>query len=132
MGKANGNVGGKGGSMHMYCKDFYGGNGIVGAQVPLGVGVSLQQKRSGTNNVCVNLYGDGASNQGQIYEAYNMAKLWNLPSIFICENNKYGMATAAQRSSANTDYYTRGDVIPGIWVRANYNRSRFMQLSLKL
>uniref|UniRef100_A0A5K3EPB8 Pyruvate dehydrogenase E1 component subunit alpha n=1 Tax=Mesocestoides corti TaxID=53468 RepID=A0A5K3EPB8_MESCO len=115
MGKANGNVEGKGGSMHMYAKEFYGGNGIVGAQVPLGAGIALHKKRTGTNNVSVTMYGDGASNQGQVFEAFNMAKLWNLPCIFICENNKYGMGTSAQRSSANTAYYTRGDFIPGIW-----------------
>ncbi len=84
-------------------------------KVPLGAGIALHKKRSGTNNVCVNMYGDGASNQGQVFEAFNMAKLWNLPCIFICENNKYGMGTSAQRSSANTAYYTRGDFIPGIW-----------------
>ncbi|VUZ42532.1 unnamed protein product [Hymenolepis diminuta] len=115
MGKSNGNVRGKGGSMHMYGHEFYGGNGIVGAQVPLGTGIALHKKRNGTNNLCVTIYGDGASNQGQVFESFNMAKLWNLPCIFICENNKYGMGTAAQRSSSNTAYYTRGDVIPGLW-----------------
>lgn len=116
LGKSNGNVSGKGGSMHMYAKEFYGGNGIVGAQVPLGAGVALHKKRNGTNNLCVTMYGDGASNQGQVFETFNMAKLWNLPCIFVCENNKYGMGTSAQRSSCNTAYYTRGDVIPGLWV----------------
>jgi len=109
---------GKGGSMHMYSDHFYGGNGIVGAQVPLGAGIALAQKYRGTDNVTLALYGDGAANQGQIFEAYNMAKLWDLPVIFICENNGYGMGTAVDRASASTDYYKRGDYIPGIWVDA--------------
>uniref|UniRef100_A0A1A9UU78 Pyruvate dehydrogenase E1 component subunit alpha n=1 Tax=Glossina austeni TaxID=7395 RepID=A0A1A9UU78_GLOAU len=107
---------GKGGSMHMYGRNFYGGNGIVGAQVPLGAGVALACQYKGNGGMCYALYGDGASNQGQVFEAYNMAYLWRLPVIFVCENNNYGMGTSAERSSCNTDYYTRGDVIPGIWV----------------
>ncbi|TDG41481.1 hypothetical protein AWZ03_012098 [Drosophila navojoa] len=107
---------GKGGSMHMYCPNFYGGNGIVGAQVPLGAGVALACKYKGNGGMCLALYGDGAANQGQVFEAYNMAYLWKLPVIFVCENNNYGMGTSSERASCNTDYYTRGDALPGIWV----------------
>lgn len=115
-GKQGGCARGKGGSMHMYAPNFYGGNGIVGAQVPLGAGVALACKYKGNNGVCLALYGDGASNQGQVFEAYNMAHLWNLPCIFVCENNGYGMGTSAKRSSSNVNYFQRGDVMPGIWV----------------
>ncbi|XP_011505777.1 PREDICTED: probable pyruvate dehydrogenase E1 component subunit alpha, mitochondrial [Ceratosolen solmsi marchali] len=115
-GRQSGNARGKGGSMHMYAKNFYGGNGIVGAQVPLGAGIAFAHKYQNNGGVCLALYGDGAANQGQIFETYNMTKLWNVPCIFICENNGYGMGTSVDRASANTEYYTRGDFIPGIWV----------------
>lgn len=89
---------------------------IMFFKVPLGVGLALAAKYKGTDGVCVALYGDGAANQGQVFEVYNMAKLWSIPCIFVCENNGYGMGTSAERASANTEYYTRGDYIPGIWV----------------
>jgi len=124
LGKKTGATKGKGGSMHFYNKknNYYGGHGIVGAQTPMGAGLAFALKYSNKPNVCVDMYGDGASNQGQLFEAANMAKLWNLPVLFTCENNLYGMGTSNKRSSANTKYYERLGManIPGFLVQG-YN-----------
>jgi len=119
-GRAAGISKGKGGSMHMFSVDhgFYGGHGIVGAQVPLGTGLAFKHKYSEDGGVCLVYLGDGAVNQGQVYEAFNMAKLWNLPVIYAIENNKYAMGTSISRSSAEPLLYRRGESfrIPGIQV----------------
>jgi pyruvate dehydrogenase E1 component alpha subunit len=109
-GKATGCSGGKGGSMHMFSKEhnFVGGHGIVGAQIPLGAGIAFAEQYQGTENVCLTFFGDGAARQGALHEAYNMAMLWKLPVVFICENNEYAMGTSVARTTNLLDIYKIG------------------------
>ncbi len=111
---------GKGGSMHMFSTEhkFYGGHGIVGAQVALGGGLALAHKYNEDGGLCLAYFGDGAANQGQVYETFNMASLWNLPIVFVVEDNQYAMGTSTARSSAETRFYRRGTSfrIPGMEV----------------
>jgi len=120
---------GKGGSMHMFSveKQFYGGHGIVGAQVSLGTGLAFANRYRGNDNVSLTYFGDGAANQGQVYESFNMAELWKLPVVYIIENNRYAMGTSVSRASAQTDFSKRGisfnipgEQVDGMDVRAVY------------
>ena len=119
-GRAAGISKGKGGSMHMFSVEhgFYGGHGIVGAQVSLGTGLAFKHQYSKDGGTCLAYFGDGAANQGQVYESFNMAKLWDLPVIYAIENNKYAMGTSVERSASEPDFYKRGKShrIPGIQV----------------
>jgi pyruvate dehydrogenase E1 component alpha subunit len=119
-GRIGGYSRGKGGSMHMFSTEhkFYGGHGIVGAQVALGGGLALAHQYNNDGGLCLAYFGDGAANQGQVYETFNMAALWNLPIVFVVEDNQYAMGTASRRSSAETRFYRRGTAfrIPGMEV----------------
>src|SRR6185295_14126831 len=116
-GRSGGFSKGKGGSMHMFSteKHFYGGHGIVGAQVPIGTGIAFAHRYRGNGALSLTYFGDGSANQGQVYESFNMASLWKLPAIYIIENNEYAMGTSVKRSSSTTELYKRGEAfgIPG-------------------
>ncbi len=119
-GRRGGYSRGKGGSMHMFSreKNFFGGHGIVGAQVSLGTGLAFANRYRGNDNISVTYFGDGAANQGQVYESFNMAELWKLPVVYVIENNRYAMGTSVSRASAQTDFSQRGASfnIPGMQV----------------
>ena len=116
-GRKDGYSSGKGGSMHMFSKEnnFFGGHGIVGAQVPIGTGIAFTHKYNNEKNICRTYIGDGAMNNGQVFEAFNLAALWKLPVLYIIENNKYGMGTSVDRAAAGSSLYKRGEAfgIPG-------------------
>src|SRR6059058_3737366 len=119
-GRATGSSRGKGGSMHMFSTEagFFGGHGIVGAQVSLGTGLALANRYRDDGKVAFTYFGDGAANQGQVYESFNMAELWRLPVVYVIENNQYAMGTSIDRSSAVSDFSKRGSSfgIPGVTV----------------
>ncbi|MCH8322768.1 MAG: pyruvate dehydrogenase (acetyl-transferring) E1 component subunit alpha [Proteobacteria bacterium] len=116
-GRASGISSGKGGSMHMFSTEngFYGGHGIVAAQVPIGTGIAFAHRYRQQDNICVTYFGDGAANQGQVFEAFNMARLWDLPVLYVVENNRYAMGTSVLRSTGSRELWKRGDSfkIPG-------------------
>src|SRR5208337_3268660 len=116
-GRRSGASKGKGGSMHMFSreKNFFGGHGIVGAPAPIGAGIAFANRYRKDDHVSLTFFGDGAANQGQVYESLNMAELWRLPVVFIVENNRYAMGTSVERSSAMSDFAKRGVAfnIPG-------------------
>lgn len=109
-GKSTGIVKGKGGSMHFFSKEnkYFGGNGIVGAQIPIGTGIAFAEKYKGTNNLCVTMFGDGASRQGALYESFNMAMTWKIPVLYVVENNQYAMGTSVKRTSNVHELYKIG------------------------
>ncbi len=132
-GRVTGCSKGKGGSMHMFdtARHFYGGHGIVGAQVPIGTGLAFAHRYRGDGGLCACFFGEGAANQGQVYEAFNMAELWKLPVLYVIENNKYAMGTRLDRATAQPDLYRRGeafaipgDFVDGMDVIAVYNKTR--------
>ena len=135
-GRRSGYSRGKGGSMHMFSreKDFFGGHGIVGAQVPVGTGLAFAHHYRGNGLICVTYLGDGAINQGQVYESFNMASLWKLPIVYAIENNRYGMGTSIDRASARTDLFHRGMAygIPGEQVGIEVIGLKLGNLQVKL